>query len=408
MRRLVLCEQAAARGTRCACHSTVWLCTTCARAQSVLMVGLCLGAQQAAVVHRAQVRHGRPARGGRVGGGARPWHAASVCCSQAQHCLELSLPAGTDSGSRRPKLGHHFLAQKWQKASTCAQAFQRPGGKIIDREDDYRRRRLNRIISPTRNDAFAMGDKTPDASVRTYADVMREQQLARERDNTLKNIADKRRDEEEEAAMDRDNPTKASGLAAPAQPAPAAQPAAAAEAAAGGKRRNRWDQSGGGDACAPCLGQAPSMRCEVLSPGNARLARHCAWCWCVALHLWAQRPAVCTRHNVLCSLHGSPSISKGSLGHSVAPERCWLRRKKARTSWDEPEATPALGRWEATPGRVDEMGATPGRADATPGGASRWDATPTPGRLGSEATPRRNRWDDATPTPGRVRLISTG
>lgn len=41
------------------------------------------------------------------------------------------------------------------------------------------------MISPTRNDAFAMGDQTPDASVRTYADVMREQALARERDNTM-------------------------------------------------------------------------------------------------------------------------------------------------------------------------------------------------------------------------------
>lgn len=108
-----------------------------------------------------------------------------------------------------------------------------------------------------------MGDKTPDASVRTYADVMREQQLARERDNTLKNIADKRREEEEEAAMDRDKPTKASGLAAPAPPAPAApaaQPAAAeAAAAAGGKRRNRWDQSGGGEACAPRLRDRASV-----------------------------------------------------------------------------------------------------------------------------------------------------
>lgn len=41
-----------------------------------------------------------------------------------------------------------------------------------------------------------MGDKTPDARVRTYADVMREAQLARERDNTLKNIADKRKAEQ--------------------------------------------------------------------------------------------------------------------------------------------------------------------------------------------------------------------
>lgn len=46
-----------------------------------------------------------------------------------------------------------------------------------------------------------MGDKTPDARVRTYADVMREAQLARERDNTLKNIADKRKAEQVGSGM---------------------------------------------------------------------------------------------------------------------------------------------------------------------------------------------------------------
>lgn len=59
------------------------------------------------------------------------------------------------------------------------------GRRITDREDDYRKRRLARMISPARNDAFAMGDQTPDARVSTYADRMREAQLARERDNTL-------------------------------------------------------------------------------------------------------------------------------------------------------------------------------------------------------------------------------
>lgn len=93
------------------------------------------------------------------------------------------------------------------------------------------------MISPTRNDAFALGDKTPDVSVRTYADIMREQQLHRERDNTLQNIADKKRKEEEEAALDA-VPTKASGVQLP--PPPAAAPA---KPAAGDKRRNRWDQS---------------------------------------------------------------------------------------------------------------------------------------------------------------------
>ncbi len=41
------------------------------------------------------------------------------------------------------------------------------------------------MISPARNDAFAMGDHTPDARVTTYADRMREAQLGRERENTM-------------------------------------------------------------------------------------------------------------------------------------------------------------------------------------------------------------------------------
>ena len=65
------------------------------------------------------------------------------------------------------------------------QGFKRPA-TIVDREDDYRKRRLNRLISPARNDAFAMGDRTPANDVRTYGDILKEQQLARERDNTLR------------------------------------------------------------------------------------------------------------------------------------------------------------------------------------------------------------------------------
>lgn len=111
--------------------------------------------------------------------------------------------------------------------------FQQPKS-IYEREDDYRRRRLNRIISPERNDAFAMGDKTPDARVRTYADIMREQQLQRELDNTMVNIAKKKKEEAEAlaAAQAAGQPVSATTSA----PAPAAE-------AAGSKRRNRWDQA---------------------------------------------------------------------------------------------------------------------------------------------------------------------
>ena len=110
--------------------------------------------------------------------------------------------------------------------------------RIVDREDQYRQRRLNRIISPARNDAYAMGDKTPAADVMTYADIMRAQQLQRETDNTLKNIADKQKAAAELAQDVSARPTKASGLAAPV--IPLQQPAKPVDK---GRKRNRWDQS---------------------------------------------------------------------------------------------------------------------------------------------------------------------
>eukprot|EP00878_Enallax_costatus_P042304 GHUV01049566.1.p1 GENE.GHUV01049566.1~~GHUV01049566.1.p1 ORF type:complete len:134 (-),score=30.14 GHUV01049566.1:137-538(-) len=92
---------------------------------------------------------------------------------------------------------------------------------ITDREDDYKKRRLGRKLSPERNDPFLMGDKTPDARVRTYADVMREQMLQREQANTVQNILDKQKQQQD------------AGAVAAAAPVPVV----------GQKRRNRWDQS---------------------------------------------------------------------------------------------------------------------------------------------------------------------
>ncbi|GLT26082.1 hypothetical protein SLA2020_011690 [Shorea laevis] len=175
--------------------------------------------------------------------------------------------------------------------------FRRPA-KIIERENDYRRRKYNRNLSPDRHDAFAAGEKTPDPSVRTYAEVMREQALAREKEETLTAIAKKKK-EEEEATKDEKE---------------------AGGAAAAPKRRNRWDQS---------------------------------------------------------QDDGAPAAKKG----------------KATSDWDLPDATPGIGRWDATP--------TPGRvADATPSVArrNRWDETPTPGRLAdSDATPAGGVTPGATP-----------
>ncbi|KAF2294154.1 hypothetical protein GH714_007933 [Hevea brasiliensis] len=177
--------------------------------------------------------------------------------------------------------------------------FKKPS-KIIDREDEYRRRRLNRVISPDRHDAFAAGEKTPDPSVRTYADVMREEALKREKEETLKAIAKKKKEEEEAAKEGRETTAAATKEAAP-------------------KRRNRWDQSQDDGAVA--------------------------------------------------------------------------KKAKTDSDWDLPDATPGIGRWDATP--------TPGRlGDATPsvGRRNRWDETPTPGRLAdSDATPAGGVTPGATP-----------
>lgn len=82
-----------------------------------------------------------------------------------------------------------------------------------------------------------MGDKTPAADVMTYADIMKAQQLQRDTDNTLKNIADKQKEMAAQAeAAASAKPTKASGVAPPVVPV---APAPRAEKA---RKRNRWDQ----------------------------------------------------------------------------------------------------------------------------------------------------------------------
>ena len=59
--------------------------------------------------------------------------------------------------------------------------------RIVDRESDYSKRRLNRSVA---------GDAS------TYAERVKEAQLEREKDNTMKQIAQKRREEAERAAAD--------------------------------------------------------------------------------------------------------------------------------------------------------------------------------------------------------------
>lgn len=59
--------------------------------------------------------------------------------------------------------------------------------RISDRESDYQKKRMNRIISPARGDAFS--GATP---ARSYKDIMMEQQLQREEAQVLRAIEKKK------------------------------------------------------------------------------------------------------------------------------------------------------------------------------------------------------------------------
>ncbi|PWA41331.1 hypothetical protein CTI12_AA554570 [Artemisia annua] len=65
---------------------------------------------------------------------------------------------------------------------------------ILDREDPYKRRRLNLVTSPERQDAFAT---MPKPETRGYAESMRKAALKREEQMTFKVIARKKKQEEE-------------------------------------------------------------------------------------------------------------------------------------------------------------------------------------------------------------------
>jgi splicing factor 3B subunit 1 len=111
--------------------------------------------------------------------------------------------------------------------------------RIIDREDEYRRRRLHRFLSPDRHDAFAAGEAPPDPSVRTYADAMRENMLQHRKEEVLREIAKIKAEK---------HPVKRRGMwdATAAAGATTASSAwddddDAPDAPTGKKQRSRWD-----------------------------------------------------------------------------------------------------------------------------------------------------------------------
>ncbi|CAI8610927.1 unnamed protein product [Vicia faba] len=239
--------------------------------------------------------------------------------------------------------------------------FRKPQ-RIIDREDDYRIRRLNQILSPDRHDAFAAGEKTPDPSVRTYADIMRDEALKREREDTLRAISKKKK-EDEEAALDKGQQQQQ-------------------------KRRNRWDQSqdeGGAKKAKTSDWDAPDA---TPTPGrviDATPGRR---------NRWDETPTPGRLVDSDATPGGvTPGATPGATTWDSTPKLPGMATptpKRQRSRWDETPAT--MGSATPLPGATPAGAYTPG---VTPVGGVEL-ATPTPGALQGSFTPEQYnllRWE---------------
>ncbi|XP_020232307.1 splicing factor 3B subunit 1 [Cajanus cajan] len=252
--------------------------------------------------------------------------------------------------------------------------FRKPQ-RIIDREDDYRRRRLNQIISPERHDPFAAGEKTPDPSVRTYADIMREEALKREKEETLKAIAKKKKEEEEAAK------------AAPPQQQQQQ------------KRRNRWDQSQDeGGAAAAKKAKTSDWDMPDTTPGrwdatptpgrvtDATPGRRNRWDE-------TPTPGRVADSDATPAGGATPGATPAGMTWDATPKLSGMATptpKRQRSRWDETPAT--MGSATPLPGATPAAAYTPG---VTPVGGVEL-ATPTPGALQGSITPEQYnllRWE---------------
>eukprot|EP01018_Ginkgo_biloba_P035221 Gb_14294 [translate_table: standard] len=250
--------------------------------------------------------------------------------------------------------------------------FKKPQ-RIIDREDDYRKRRLNRIISPDRNDAFAMGDKTPDAAVRTYADVMREEALKREKEETLRLIAKKHQEEAEKKSNDKDNDV----------PVPPQSAQSVAQ-----KRRNRWDQAQEQEN-AKKVKTSSEWDAPDSTPGISR---------------WDGTPTPGR-----ATIEATPSVSRRNRWDETPTPGRLVDADATPVGGVTPGATPAGMAWDATPKITGVATPTPkkqrSRWDETP--ATMGSATPMPGATPTAFTPGVTPMggiDLPTPTPGAINL----
>lgn len=218
---------------------------------------------------------------------------------------------------------------------------------IATREDMYRRQRFQRALSPERQDPFAAdGGRRADVSARSYADVMVEQQLDREKQAAVKQI----RKLQEDAAF-------AQQLLQQQQ-----QDEPDGAAAAAGKR-GRWE---GDQQLTEAERLSLQQRQQQGGEGAAAAAATLASRWDTPLQAGGQAPG----------WGDTPIAAAGEAAESAE------QKPKKRSRWDATPAqggtgqeTPTPGQWGATPLVAGAGGQTPLAMKKR----SRWDATPVPG-----------------------------
>ena len=238
--------------------------------------------------------------------------------------------------------------------------------KIIDREDEYRQRKRNAIISPARVDPFANGGATPDIGSRGYSQIMREQNLKAEEADLQKQMKERAKE----------------GTLKVVEKAP--------------KRRGRWDMT---TEETPSKTPKKGAETPTSTPSSAS----------------GDTSTTPARLNQWDATPGHKDLGSETPGASATP-RMWDPTPAHVTPGHHGSGseTPAAG--AATPGRRNRWDETPRTERETPGHGAGWAETPRTDRGGGgggekiisdtptpSASKRRSRWDEtpsATPSMG--------
>jgi splicing factor 3B subunit 1 len=265
--------------------------------------------------------------------------------------------AASASSSKRlasytaPKEVYRDIAAMEEDAPDPMEGIQKNSRRIADREDAYRKQRLNRELSPERVDAFAAATgSTSDADpekARSYSEVFRQAEVDKEYQKTLQKVAEKKKEMEEKGEQ---------------LPPPPTMPASSG-------RRRRWDQGDDVAQSAPEEQQQPTKKSE-----------------------WEEEDEPPKKEDAV--------VPKRSRWDDATPVQGEAGGRK-RNRWDEtPVATSASSAWDATP--------KAGVAQTPTGKRSRWDETPVASNMAFAATPvGAAGLGMMTPTPGQIPIPMT-